>query len=263
MKRLGRCSLTDVVLLVMMVGGVGQAKATPIIYFTTSNSVPRAMVQRVNQDGTNLETLVDLGQMSGRSMAVDPVGGKMYFGTSEGRIFRANLDGSQFELILQKGSTDLELDLLSGKIYFVTQNRQIFRADLDGSNFEIVADFQTALGEIGIVGITLDSLSQTIYFTDTNTNSIYKSNFDGSNLETLIQFSVNVDLEDIEVDPIGGKIYWTDKSTSKLQRANLDGTGIEDLVVGPGFGRQLALDIGAGKVYWSGGLPFRPPIMTH
>ena len=69
-----------------------------------------------------------------------------------------------------------------------------------------------------------------------------------------------------------GKIYWADFSTDKIQRANLDGSqvenlvatgarkiqrgnlngsNVEDLVTRLGEPRGLALDLAAGRMYWT------------
>ena len=50
-------------------------------------------------------------------------------------------------------------------------------------------------------------------------------------------------------------VYWTDWAwaggTPKIQRANLDGTNVQDLVTGIGHPKGLALDVSAGKMYWT------------
>lgn len=50
------------------------------------------------------------------------------------------------------------------------------------------------------------------------------------------------------------KVYWSDNGSKKVQRSNLDGTGIEDIlesfVTSP---VAVALDLTAGKIYWSDG----------
>ena len=54
-------------------------------------------------------------------------------------------------------------------------------------------------------------------------------------------------------DADAGKVYWTDRGTDKIQRANLDGRGVEDLVIPRLIAPEgLALDLGAGKMYWDG-----------
>ena len=63
-------------------------------------------------------------------------------------------------------------------------------------------------------------------------------------------------------DEIGGsgtaKMYWTvweaysDEIGGKIQRANLDGSGVEDLVTESKIPSGIALDLDAGKMYWTG-----------
>lgn len=48
-------------------------------------------------------------------------------------------------------------------------------------------------------------------------------------------------------------MYWADITYNKIQRASLDGTGVEDLVImsWPDNALSIALDVGAGKMYWT------------
>jgi hypothetical protein len=48
-------------------------------------------------------------------------------------------------------------------------------------------------------------------------------------------------------------MYGTDPGSEKIQRASLDGSGVEDLVsTGVSVPVGIALDVGAGKMYWEG-----------
>ena len=48
------------------------------------------------------------------------------------------------------------------------------------------------------------------------------------------------------------KMYWTNRGQHKIQRANLDGSNIEDLVVtGDSEPLSIAIDLAAGKMYWT------------
>lgn len=48
------------------------------------------------------------------------------------------------------------------------------------------------------------------------------------------------------------KIYWSQLGTRTIQRANLDGSNVEDIITLDGFNPNgIALDQGAGKIYWS------------
>jgi sugar lactone lactonase YvrE len=48
------------------------------------------------------------------------------------------------------------------------------------------------------------------------------------------------------------KMYWTNQNfPPKIQRANLNGAGVEDLVTGLSIPIGIALDVAAGKMYWT------------
>ena len=143
---------------------------------------------------------------------------------------------------------------------------KIQRANLDGTN---VRDLVTGFGQP--VGIALDLASGKMYWTVTNrdrvgnpaeaTNSIWRANLDGTNIEPLIAGGPSIK-EGIALDTTGGKMYWVVWSViddeNKIQRANLDGTNLQDLVTipvegfNPGEGpRGIALDLSRGKMYWT------------
>ncbi len=133
-----------------------------------------------------------------------------------------------------------------------------------------------------------------LYFTEAGTGTIYRTDLDGSNRETLATglgtprlIAVDrgtgkmywgkeentigwagLDGSNLEtlitgqdrpfgigLDVAGGKIYWVDLALKKIQRANLDGTGIETLVSGLEAPVALALDLSAGKMYWTDQAP--------
>ena len=48
-------------------------------------------------------------------------------------------------------------------------------------------------------------------------------------------------------------MYWTDYDTDEIQRANLDGSQVETLVTGVEAPNGIAIDAGAGKIYWTMG----------
>ena len=89
-----------------------------------------------------------------------------------------------------------------------------------------------------------------MYWTDSNTYKIQRSNLDGSGVEDLVTTGLESPYG-IALDVSGGKMYWTDAG-SKIQRSNLDGSGVEDLVTtgldGP---HGIALDVSGGKMYWT------------
>jgi DNA-binding beta-propeller fold protein YncE len=96
-------------------------------------------------------------------------------------------------------------------------------------------------------GIAIDPGNGKMYWGDTGTRKLQRSNLDGSNIEDLIE----VRSSDVAIDPVGGKIYWTDSFADAIQRANLDGSGVEILVSGLESPEGIALDPAGGKIYWT------------
>jgi len=98
-------------------------------------------VWRADADGSN-EQFVH-GTPQPFELAYDPVENKLYIATIEG-IFRMNLDGTEFQLVLQLDPwpEQLVIDYRARKLYWTDPNTKIIqRSNLDGSN---VVDFVTA-----------------------------------------------------------------------------------------------------------------------
>ena len=132
-------------------------------------------------------------------------GGKLYWTRLLGNIQRANLDGSEVEILVDRLQvpTDIALDIGGAKMYW-----------------SHVTAFPPIFG------------------------SIQRANLDGSGFETVISRTPDSDPNGLALDVSGGKIYWTDAGLHKIQRANLDGSGVEDLVTtGINAPMGIALDI--------------------
>ncbi len=89
-----------------------------------------------------------------------------------------------------------------------------------------------------------------MYWTEWNTESIRRSDLDGSGIENLVTTGLAAP-GGIALDVAGGKMYWTDWGTDKIQRSNLDGSGVEDLITGLTSPYAIALDVAGGKMYWT------------
>ena len=103
------------------------------------------------------------------------------------------------------------------------------------------------------VGATTTTASQTwkLYWADSGTSKIQRSNLDGNGVEDLVTTGLNFPAG-LALDVSGGKLYWADSGTDKIQRSNLDGSGVEDLVTtGLDAPTSLALDVSGGKLYWT------------
>src|SRR5688500_11654755 len=73
--------------------------------------------------------------------------------------------------------------------------------------------------------------AQMLYWTGVDTDSIYRSRLDGSNVELILGPANGLnDPRHIAVDHVGGKMYWVEMFG--IKRANLDGSGLETIVSG-------------------------------
>ena len=219
-------------------------------------------IYRSDLDGSNPKPLMDDDYSSAwaTNIALDVLGGKIYWtslASLDGRVARANLDGSNRELLFEGlYSWDIALDLVRGKVYWTSLNfDRILRADLDGQNVE----YDYIRVDSGFPrGIALYVDRGKIYWTDAGT--IQRADLDGQNREVILTVSDDYP-EKIILDVDGGKIYWTDSGpgTQTIQRADLNGENVEHLfdlendvkrnLFGPRTG--IALDLDQGKIYWT------------
>ncbi len=230
----------------------------PFIYWT-GWSTYTSKIQRANLDGSNVQDLVTQGVRYPSGIALDVVGGKMYW-TDNGtdKIQRANLDGSNVQDLVTQGveyPLGIALDVVDGKMYWTDKGvwtdaraGKIQCANLDGSNVQdLVSGLEFPFD------LALDVADGKMYWTDARAGKIQCANLDGSNVQDLV--TGLGDPLGIALDVGSGKMYWTDggNSTSKIQRANLDGSNVQDLITrtqGVGRPDDLALDVVGGKMYW-------------
>ena len=97
-----------------------------------------------------------------------------------------------------------------------------------------------------------------IYFVDTATSKVSRSDLDGSNVVDLV---VADDPIGLTVDPVGGHIYWTECCLGTVQRSNLDGSGQVQLVSGLGFPYGIGLAPSAGRMLFAE-LAFPPKVYS-
>ena len=89
-----------------------------------------------------------------------------------------------------------------------------------------------------------------MYWTDTGTGRVARANIDGSGVATLFSTGTNAPLG-IALDVPGGKVYWASYGTRKIRRANLDGSNVEDFLTHLSWPTCVAVDAGAGKLYFA------------
>jgi len=99
----------------------------------------------------------------------------------------------------------------------------------------------------GLRGMAIAPSIRKIYWVGENAQVVQRANYDGTNVETL---PIPVaSFFDVQIDDRAGMLYWT--NGTEIWRSNLDAT-VRNMIVGdtdqPYY---LALDLQAGKVYWT------------
>lgn len=225
------------------------------------------MLKHAALNGGPIQTILttnanDLGSVSGLSYV--PTLQKLYWGSGP-YIFRANLDGSDFEHVVfiptpgnNSDIRGLAFDLANSKMYWADQRQKnIIGSDLNGNN-------RTTLST-GLEGgdLALDLTTSQFFVTVAGRgpnqegpyDSISRLNLNGTGQQTII--SGIVQLTSIQVDPIAGKVYWVDVgynafNDTTIRRANLDGSGVETVLANmPDVIVDFDVDYINKSIYWT------------
>ncbi len=248
-------------------------------------------VLTANEDGSASHVLVSgQGVSAPDGVGIDLAGGKMYWTnmgtltdsahTPEGSLQRANLDGSQVEVLLKPGVTtntpkQLQLDLVHAKIYWSDrEGAKAWRANLDGSGAEVLL---SGHGIQQLVGMALDIPKGQFYVTDRYAKTILRANFDmpagmdastRTDMEQLLLEQGSAEPVDLDLDLGHRTMYWTDRSLGTIQRAGMDlpsgqtstgRTDVKTLMSNLSIPIGISLDLKASTLYFTqlGGQIFR------
>ena len=203
--------------------------------------------------GSSVDRLLPNVQ-NANSVAVDMVGDKVYWaeqtGNNSGRLRRANLNGTNVQLIRELTSVphQLALDTTNGKLYLTNSRGKVQQMNLNGSSFQ--PDFVVNL-EVPR-GIVVDAAGGKVYWTEQTgdrSGRIRSADLNGSNVR-LVKELTSVP-QGLALDTANGTLYLTN-SWGKVQRMNLNGSGFKpNLIVNLASPRGVAVDVAGGKVYWT------------
>lgn len=221
------------------------ATGTPI-YFTDGSQLYQALI---NDQAPVFSTVGGVNMQSSYNMALDTVHKKIYISDyGADKIYRANLDGSNFE-DFRTGvdqPNGLAIDYQENQIYWDTSSG-IQRGNLNDANVNQVEDFVTGQSN-DPDGLSVDVLNRKLYWINYN-GDIGVKNLDGTGERILIAA-----VEGGTIKVIKDRIYYDEYIGSgdiRLKSASLDGTNVTTIAVGIGrvvYG--IGYDPNEDKIYW-------------
>ena len=184
----------------------------------------------------------------------DPSPQHVYWGAWQ--IHRANLDGTGATQVADPGGPygSFVVNRAAGLLY-IADGGSLRSFNLSGVPQQTLYAFPS---DFYNPDVALDPKRNQLYVNDEVNGAIYRVNANGQNPTQVIASQSAPGgpphIEEIDIDPIQDKLYWTQwpsASGMQFRRSNLDGTGIQNLFSVNANVSDFALDIGAGKIYWT------------
>ena len=212
-------------------------------------------IQWSDLDGSNSEWLIGFhSRVYAMDLDLDLHRRKIYFSALydegdyfEGGVYRANLDGSEIEL--------MEWGLPSALV-LGPERDLVYLTDWYGI-YLLGREHEYVLESHPLRDLALDLVNDKVYWTNPEERAVRRSDLDGSNVEDVL---TNLDPApgEIALDPEGGKLYWSlvydpgysYETFGGLLRANLDGSEMEH-VVERGEVVGFTLDLQGRRIYWT------------
>lgn len=213
------------------------AHAAPTRIFLTEYQYNNPKIKGMSLDGTNPQELFSIPASEWLPVGCDydDAAGKIYWthGSSPGTIRRANLDGTQMELLVNglKYPRGIAVDAVHGKIYWVQSppagnaTGLLKRANLDGTVVETVYAENPYDPTYSFVSKpTVDPTNGYVYFSAGG--AIRRVRLDGTGaVQTVVRGVTTVAAIALDVD--AGRVYFADANTNSdyIGLANLDDSG--------------------------------------
>lgn len=217
-------------------------------------------LQMVQIDNLSNVDSIHNGRNQFYGVAIDNISNKLYWGDENFKIQRANLDGSNAQILpinLSYPPRGLALDLIHNKLYWpLPDYGAMMWSNLDGTNWNYLFYNNGSPQNIAV-----DPQGGNIYWPDgkfwssSSPVTIKKANLNGTNIQTIITFpyssTYDPRISGFDIDTMRNRIYWSTKT--KIQSANLDGSNIKDVYSGGTGIQQISLDIFNKQVFWTDG----------
>jgi len=152
------------------------------IYATNSNNRIQTFSSKRNSTFKAVSLLTNLD--APKHIALDVLGGKIYWTEAGERIRRANLDGTSVETLLTGTGTIGDISIGAQKLYWTEQTNEnigkIRRSNLDGTKPQTL----TTLKSVPL-GIAVDPTQRKLYWSN-SAGKIQRANLNGKNIRSII-----------------------------------------------------------------------------
>jgi PKD repeat protein len=284
-------SYTVTLTVVFADGATGRLERRDLIEVASGRAQPGDLywideggsIWRGARDGSSKQAIIP-NVAGGRTLAIDA--GKLYWTIDQGngRIERANLDGTGRQtLVAVYRPRGLAIDARHGKMYWTTyptppytsdpKKARVMRSNLDGTNVEEIYDFSLRLPGQQRCGdaIAVDPIANKlvwvyqlndVYFFQSSgeecKNELQSARLDASSHGTLRgDFCYIADLVlDVVANAPALHMYWIGEmeypgTADVLLRANPNAQTEKVLLIGIDGGTSLDIDVAEGTLYWS------------
>uniref|UniRef100_A0A3Q2NMI4 LDL receptor related protein 1 n=1 Tax=Fundulus heteroclitus TaxID=8078 RepID=A0A3Q2NMI4_FUNHE len=192
--------------------------AEQMIYWTDVTT-QGSMIRRMHMNGTNMEVLHRTSLSNPDGLAVDWVGGNLYW-CDKGRdtIEVSKLNGAYRTVLVNSGLREpraVAVDVRYGYLYWSDwgDNPHIGRIGMDGADRKVIIEDKITWPN----GLTLDFVNDRIYWADAREDYIEFASLDGTSRHTVL----NHDIPHIFAMTLFEEyIYWTDWETKSINRAH-------------------------------------------
>ncbi|XP_063218358.1 prolow-density lipoprotein receptor-related protein 1 [Bacillus rossius redtenbacheri] len=203
-------------------------------------------VTRIRRDGTgrkvvveHFETMESIPSDWLTGLAVDWVAGNLYWSDPKFSVIEtARLDGSHRYVVVTGGlerPTSIAVDPARGLLFWADAGKQprLERARLDGTGRAVVVNESV----VSINDISLDYQNGKIYWCDSSTNMIERVNYDGTDREVLLEYTLD---NPVALTVYEDTVFWIDISLDRGSiRSAPAGNLSDDSVLLQGLGDSL------------------------
>lgn len=235
-------------LLILGMQNTSSGQGGKKIYWTEWNRETRTWkIRRAHLDGSYVKDIVT-GLKDPRAIALDTIRRKLYWTDHDtGKIQRVDFIGRNIKDII----TGFKLPGGTGRLNIRCDENGCKGVAFPRNGGKIELPHELLIDPCSLA---LDAGNGRIYWGNHLLDTIQSANLDGSDLKDLCRIR-RILPESFTIAVGGDKIYWNtverETKTGKIQRANLDGSNVENIITGLRGPHSIALDLIAGKIYWT------------